>query len=113
MRKQKAYQFYNDVYFQTFFFMPNWSREEIINTFHIDPHTDAQGMVFEHDGAVFIWLREFSLKNLGYLVHEATHATNCMFQMKGQKISTKNDEPQAYMNQWVFDNCMKQLKVKK
>lgn len=111
--KSKVYQFYHESFFQTFFFLPNWTRDDIIITFKIDPDADGQGMVFDHNGAIFIWIKDFNDQNLGYLVHEATHAVNCMFQLKGVKISTKNDETQAYMNQWVFDKCRAYKKRKK
>ena len=107
---KKAYQFYNDTYFQTFFFLPNWTREDLIKTFRIDTYEADQGMAFSHNGAIFIWLKEFSEKNLGFLVHEVTHATNILFKERGIKATQGNDEHQAYMNQFVFDNCYKFLK---
>ena len=109
---KKAYKFYNDTYFQTFIFLPNWTRDDLIKTFKLDPDEDGRGMVFYHNGAVFIWIQEFTYENLGYLAHEATHAANCMFREKGVKISTSNDEPLAYMVGYVFENCMKYFKKK-
>ena len=108
--KKKAYQFYNDVYFQPFFFLPNWTREEIINVFKYDPEEGAQGMAFTTSDGIFIWIKDFTNENMGYLCHEAVHAANILFQQRGQKISTKNDEAQAYMVQWIFDNCRKSIK---
>ena len=110
--KKKAYQFYHDTYFQPFYFLPNWTREEIILTFKYDPGDNAQGLTFILGDVIFIWIKKYSIKNLGYLCHESLHATNILFETRGQKISTKNDEAQAYMIQWIFDSCRKCLNKK-
>ena len=36
------------------------------------------------------------------IVHEAIHLTNLIFRDRGIKISTDNDEPQAYFTDWIF-----------
>lgn len=110
---KKAYQFYNDVYFQAFYFLPNWTREDMIKVFHQDVDSDAQGMTFNRPEGIFIWIREFNNENLGYLTHESVHGANFLFALKGQKISVKNDEAQAYLVQWIFDNCRKYLRKKR
>jgi hypothetical protein len=113
MKTKKAYSFYNDVYFQNFFFIPNWTRDDVIRVFDFPVHRHAQGMAFQTEEGIVIWIRDFTFENLDYLHHECIHATNIMFEEKGVKISTKNDEAQTYMSQWIFSRCRQRLKIKK
>lgn len=85
---------------------------ELIEHFNEDL-TDAAGAVFFVNGLVVIWIKEFTYENLDYLVHECVHAANIIFQVRGHKISTDNDEAQAYLVQWIFSACIGVLKRKK
>ena len=65
---------------------------------------DAWGaMCFQADRAtehgVFILVRP----NVppGYVAHEAVHAVNYLLLRKGIQLDRKNDEPQAYLTEWV------------
>lgn len=43
------------------------------------------------------------------VVHEAIHLTNLIFRDHGIKITTSNDEPQAYFTDWIFNEIEKFL----
>lgn len=43
----------------------------------------------------------------GVIVHESVHIVNELFYNKGIKPDLLNDEPQAYLLQWVFEQAMK------
>lgn len=53
----------------------------------------------------------------GLLAHEITHLVNMIFEDRGIKLDTLNDEPQAYLTGWLFDKvnyfATKQYKKKK
>lgn len=46
------------------------------------------------------------------IAHEATHITNLIFSHFGAELDLKNDEPQAYLLEWVVNECHKFLEVK-
>ncbi len=107
--KKKIYKIYQDLYHQEILFIPNWTRMEIIEHFSTDVE-DAAGAVFLKEGILVLWIKEFTDSNLEYLVHESTHVANMIFGMRGQAIDVNNDEAQAYLIQWVFQQCKQALK---
>ena len=39
----------------------------------------------------------------GVVAHEAVHAVNNIFKSRGIKLDINNDELQAYLTEWVFE----------
>lgn len=101
---KEPYHFYNETYLHNFYFIPGWSRQRTYEFFGVDPE-DGQGMTFTCPNGIVIWLKDFSVKNIDYLLHESVHAANVLLDYKGVAITYKNDEAQAYLIQWVFKNC--------
>ena len=50
---------------------------------------------------------EKGLNNAGIIARESVYIVNIIFHRVGIKLDTKNDEAQAYLTQWVFDECYK------
>lgn len=46
----------------------------------------------------------------GVVAHESLHASNFIFDRKGIEVDRENDEPQAYLIQWIANKCYKLLK---
>lgn len=46
---------------------------------------------------------------LSIVCHETVHAVNRIFDTRGVKLDLLNDEPQAYLSGWVFNECYKFL----
>lgn len=46
------------------------------------------------------------------IVHECVHAVNELFDHVGIKLDIKNDEAQAYLTEWMFEQCNKFLNKK-
>lgn len=44
--------------------------------------------------------------NLGVIVHESVHAANRVFQNIYHRVDTDNDEPSAYLTEWIFNQAM-------
>ncbi len=104
--KKKFYKLFQDLYHHELIFIPNWTRFDIMEYFEIDIG-DAAGASFVKNGVVVIWIKEFTFANLDYLVHESVHAANQIFVTRGQELSARNDEVQAYLVQWIFASCLK------
>lgn len=39
------------------------------------------------------------------LAHESVHGANMIFQLVGHELDTNNDEPQAYLVEWIFEKA--------
>lgn len=105
MKAKTPVSFYSDIYFMNFYLWPGWTREEMRSFCEIDIDLNCYGIMFYTEAGIYIWVDHSFPSWIGCLVHECVHAANALFTMKGVKISTKNDEAQAYLVQWIFDNC--------
>jgi hypothetical protein len=45
----------------------------------------------------------------GLIAHEVRHATNSILDYIGHKLDAKNDEPEAYLSQWITDVVYKAI----
>lgn len=45
--------------------------------------------------------------NIPILAHEALHATNKILDKRGIKSDFENDEAQAYLLEWIMEECIK------
>lgn len=64
----------------------------------------AQGLVefLAEDKAIVIYTETI---DKGLLVHESVHAANVLFKEIGHALDLDNDEPQAYLVEWIFNNA--------
>lgn len=109
MSDKKALRFVADVYQQEFFFLKYWSRKQFETTLNIDSNNSG-GMTVLKDGIVYIWIESITGEGVSHLVHECIHAANFTLGIRGIKVSTKNDEAQTYLTQWIFHQCYTSLK---
>lgn len=49
---------------------------------------------------------EYDKLTYGVIAHEATHVKNIILSGIGHQIDMHNDEPEAYLLQWVFDQIL-------
>lgn len=106
--KRVPYHFYSDLYFQNFFFCPGWKKTQVEKFFNIELDPSCRGVTLITDRGIVIWIESKDL--YGCLAHEAVHAAKFLFKQKGVISSNENDEPLAYLVQWIFENCQKKLK---
>lgn len=111
--KKKYFIFNQDLYHQEFGFLPNWKRSDVLDYLETDVSSVSAGAAFVKGGVIYIWIKEFNEENIEYLVHECVHAANFLFATRGQELTAKNDEAQAYLVQWIFSQCMACLKRKR
>ncbi len=109
--KRQPYHFYSDLYFQNFYFCPGWKREQIQKMFNVELDSSCRGVTMVTESGIVIWIEENTL--LGCLVHECVHAAKFLFKQKGVISSNENDEPLAYLVQWIYENCEKKIKKRK
>ena len=106
--KKKPHHFYCELYFQNFYFCPGWKRQELNEYFGVQIDEYAKGVTLATGNGIIIWIE--SPKYLGALCHEAVHAAKFLFVQKGVIASNDNDEPLAYLVQFIFENCYKKIK---
>lgn len=66
--------------------------------------TECEGLVDVYKNTVLIYLRsgEKTTFNLGTIAHEADHATSHVFKIRGIEADLDNDEPHAYLIDWIY-----------
>lgn len=114
---KKVHAFYSDLYKENFIFLPAFSQKQVdtfTNKHKIEPIDieGCEGRTVFCDNFVLIWSRykDKSFESLSTLVHECVHATNMILDHKGIPMSLENDESQAYLVEWIFENCFRVLK---
>lgn len=63
-------------------------------------------------GDKFVVCAAFKFIDPDIIAHEAVHVVNYIFDYKCIQLDLINDEPQAYLTGWVFDECYKFLNKK-
>lgn len=109
MKKGKVpYHFYCDLYYMNFYFCMGWKKSDMKSYFNADLDETARGTTISTPSGVIIWID--SSDSLGALAHESVHAAKFVFSQKGVLASNDNDEPLAYLVQWIFEKCLKKVK---
>ncbi|MDM1299931.1 hypothetical protein HXZ94_15655 [Empedobacter falsenii] len=73
------------------------------------PKEDGQAYVCTTDeNVIYVTFQE---KNLhpALITHEAVHIVNRIFEFKGVKLDTSNDETQAYLTEFIFNEIWKRV----
>jgi hypothetical protein len=109
--KKKPHHFYCELYFENFYFCNGWKRSEVEYYFGIEIDAKARGLTALGPKGIMIWIE--SSKFIGALAHESVHAAKFLFYQKGVTASNENDEPLAYLVQFIFENCYKKIKGKR
>lgn len=112
MKTKKALSFYLDLYRQQYYFLKDWTREQVEKTLGIDTGV-CGGITCHKEGIIYIWVSDiYSDEGVSELTHESIHAANFTLKNVGIKISVKNDEAQTYLSQWIFNHCYQSVKRK-
>lgn len=114
---KKVHAFYSDIYKENFIFLPAFTQKQV-NLFtkkqKIDPIdiSNCDGQTICSNDSIIIWskFKDRSIESLSTLVHECVHAANMILDHKGIPMSLENDESQAYLVEWIFENCLRALK---
>jgi hypothetical protein len=104
----KSHPFYEDLYKQHYCYLKGWTREQAENFLEIS-FDGAGGITVSKGNVIFIWVED-AKKNPSHLTHECIHAANFCLKSRGVKISTKNDEAQAYLVEWILLQCTQRKK---
>lgn len=72
----------------------------------------------DQDGSYGVFMLFRPDASPGFVAHEAVHAANYIMAHKGLRADLNNDEPQAYLTEWVVDQVhhaltSKQVKPRK
>lgn len=108
------YKVFQDLYHQEFMFFPGTTEDFYEQTIRkANPRysvnlTGIHGNTTRDDQYIYIWVR--STSDLGVLVHECIHAANYCLSDRGIKADAVNDEPTAYLAQWLFDKFKRHMK---
>lgn len=114
----KPIHFHNDTYYEDFYFCPGFKEsdyERAVKEFdsRYNPNiSDCDGCIDNPHHGIFIWVRHRGIAGLGSLHHECIHAANECLKQKGVKQDTDNDEALTYLSQWLFEKCVKHMRVK-
>jgi len=91
----------------------NWKRDKFEKWYHrkygVKPGDMSGGTAWTfppehpHPETVIIWTESNYPTNL---VHECVHAANYTLESRGVKSDFNNDEPQAYLVEWIFAKAM-------
>ncbi|MDM1547390.1 hypothetical protein HX096_05885 [Empedobacter falsenii] len=74
------------------------------------PKEDGQAYVCTTDEKViYVTFQETNL-HPALIAHEVVHIVNRIFEFKGVRLDTSNDESQAYFTEFVFNEIWKRLK---
>ena len=115
---KKINVFYSDIYKEGFVFFPGYTQKQLnlaLKKLKIEEPIEIDGCdgqtIFCKDFVV-IWSKhkDKSIESLSTLVHESVHAANMILDHKGIPMTLENDESQAYLVEWIFENCLRFLK---
>lgn len=108
---------YSDLYHDTIWFCPGMTPDEFKNfstkkIMECEDCVNDDGATISNDLGIVIWIRHNSALGLPDLVHECIHAANYLLSKRGVTVTSKDDEALAYLVQWIFTVCYKNMRVK-
>ncbi len=81
--------------------------KELAKKFNVHLEGKHDACVFDINGRIYMAVRpDVTLK---VLVHEAVHVVNYIFNDCGQKLDSYNDEVQAYLTEYIFQQAYEYL----
>lgn len=119
---KKPHWFYHDMYHFNFYFCPEFTKQEYERAVNenfpgvfYECEKFADGTTTEiimNDGRTAAFIHIKKCDDLSALVHECVHAAHVLMRHRGIKQDLNNDEPEAYLTEWIFQRCMDYSKVK-
>ena len=92
-------------------FFQSQGREKYSNLKEYSAFVD-EGVINDNKRCIYIVFRVFDEDfTHGLISHEVRHVTNKILDLIGHNVDLLNDEPEAYLSQWVTDSvytCMKE-----
>lgn len=83
---------------------------DIAKKYDIDYNMSGyDGMAFRDNQKYIIAFSKIT--NTGIIAHESLHAVSYIFQDHVIKMDCENDEPIAYLLQWIVEECYKFLNI--
>lgn len=76
--------------------------KEVNKKYNTDFSNSTDEMVYESNGGAVALFRKDKLKP-NVIVQECVHIVNFLFKEKGIKLDINNDEPQAYLMDYIFE----------
>lgn len=99
------------IYFGEFTIVLCDNYEEINIKYGQNINGGYQGLVFRRHGDYNRYVVAFNRPPAGSIIaHEAVHLTSYLFKDIGHNVDTVNDEPQAYMVGWFYEQIEKFFK---
>ena len=109
MRKKKIIIPIYPVNFTIIEFETDDELQKMFNDVHFLQEINSfNGGVFEYKEHLYVCFRKInedgkSYPTPGIIVHESKHLVNEVFNRVGAELDLNNDEPEAYLLQWVFE----------
>jgi len=73
------------------------------------PKEDGQAYVYTTEGKVIYVTFQQTNLHPALIIHEVVHIVNRIFEFKGVKLDTSNDETQAYLTEYIFNEIWKRI----
>lgn len=80
---------------------------DVNELYSINAESNYDSFVFIHLDKIIMVLP--TTYNLAVIVHEVVHIVNFIFKSCGVKLDIDNDEPQAYLTSWLFNEISELL----
>lgn len=117
-RHKRPISLFCETYRINIYFMPGFSQKEIDYAFKQNDWgeplqiSDGSGRTSIYRGRIFIWTKERKRNDdlLATLAHETFHASSFILDDRGVLPSFENDEPQAYLHDWIFRQFLRYIK---
>lgn len=77
-----------------------------------EPLTNYGGIAMRNPYRFGHYIVSLTYKNGSIIAHEVVHLVNYIFQDRGIELDRNNDEPQAYLTGWLFEQIDNFLKNK-
>lgn len=117
MKKLVFKRILNETYGFNFYFCNYKSTNQFVNRFKAlfdmdfypqNEHASACciSMIVDGVACVVVWVKT---EDYGHLAHECVHAVNKLMDRCGIGFDHSNDEPQAYLVEWLFRKCQPYL----
>ena len=84
--------------------------EDLIASEKVDDSIlDRAGFVFEEDDTIHVWFMDDV--QLSVVVHECVHIVNFIYSIIHSQKDLINDEHEAYLTAWLFDEIISKIKT--
>ena len=99
------------IYNDTLIISQSDSLKEVENKYDLTDTSGYDAITFKMNGVIHVAFEGNPKTSI--IVHESVHITNYIFELSNIDPDLHNDEPQAYLLQWVFEECFNFIHNKK